>query len=80
MEHRFVGPLTLIHVITVLWEAREVDDAKVTAACRETVRRRLSDIIPACPDKLSGAIGRMLHYIPRLLMRGAPWHTTVVIS
>ena len=62
MEHRLVGPLTLIHVITVFREAGKVDDAEVTAASREAVRCWLTDIIPACPDELSGTIGRVFHH------------------
>ena len=80
VEHGLLRPLALIHVIAILGEAREVDDAEIRAARRETVRRRLSEVIEARPDILSAHVRAMLHYIPRLFVGRAPRGVHVIVS
>ena len=72
VQHRFRGPLALIHVIGILGEACEVDDTEVARTCREAVGRGFSDIVEARPDILSSTVGRMLHHIPCLLVSTRP--------
>ena len=72
VQHRFLCPLTLIHIIGILGETCEVDDAEVTRACRESVGSRFTDIVETCPDILSTHKVVVLHYIPSLLMRTRP--------
>src|SRR5574344_2166224 len=81
MKHPLlVIPLTLIHIVNIFGEARQIDDAEITTAGWESVRCGLADIVEACPDKLSAHIRRMLHHLPCLLMGTAPGCTHVVIS
>ena len=68
MQHGLLRPLTLIHIIGILGETCQVDDAKIRATSRETIGRRFSDIIEPCPDKLSTNIRRMFYHIPQLLV------------
>ena len=79
VQHRLLGPLALIHVIGVLGEAREVDDAEVTASCREAVGRGLADVVPARPDILSADEGVMLHHVPGLFVGRTPRSVHIVI-
>ena len=72
MQHRRRGPLALIHVVGVLGEACQVDDTKIGTACRESVGRGFTDVVPTRPDILSTNVGRMLHHIPCLLMCRTP--------
>ena len=80
MKHRLGGPLALIHIIGVLRETGQVDDAKVTATCRIAVGRGLTDVVPACPDKLPGAVRRVLDDVPSLLVGRTPRSMAVVIG
>ena len=68
MEHRFAGPLALVHIVTILGEACQIDNAEVGTTCWETIRRRFTDIIETSPDELSTNIRRMLDHIPHLLV------------
>ena len=82
MQHRLIRtPLGLIHVVDILREAGQVDNAKVRAACRPTVRSRLTDIIEARPDVLSTDKVVVLHMThstfvtvsyTHLIKKGAP--------
>ncbi len=80
MEHRLMGPFTLIHVIAVLREPREINDPEIAAPGGEAVWCRLTNIIPASPDELSGTPRCVLHHIPHLFMSGTPRHPAVVIG
>src|SRR5947207_11502882 len=57
MDRRDIGPLALVHVITVFRETGEIDDTEVRAARRPlgavAVRCGLAEIIEARPDKLT---------------------------
>ena len=72
VEHGLRGPLALVHVIGILGEACEIDDAKVAGARRESVGRRLTDIVEARPDILSSHEGVMLHHVPCLFVSARP--------
>ena len=72
VQHGFLRPLALIHIVGILGEARQVDDAEVARACRESVGRRLADIVEACPDILSADERVVLHHVPGLLMGTRP--------
>ena len=72
VQHRLRCPLALIHVIGVFGETCEVDDAEVAGTSRESVGRRLADVVPSRPDILSSDERIMLHHIPGLFMRRAP--------
>ena len=68
VQDGLVGPLTLIHIIYILRLTCQIDDTEVTAACREGIGSRLTNIVETCPDKLTAHIGGMLHHIPGLFM------------
>ena len=72
MKHRFLGPLTLVHIIDILGETCEVDDAEVARARREAVRRGFTDIVEARPNVLTSNVWGMLHHIPGLFMSARP--------
>ena len=79
MEHILAGPLTLIHIVTVLRKTRQVDDAEITAACRIGVWRRFSDVIETGPDKLTSHKVVVFHHIPGFLVGTAPGSMHVVV-
>ena len=80
IEHRFVGPFALVHIIDILRLSGQVDDTKIAAAGGETVRRRLTDIVETRPDKLSTDIRCMLHDIPRLFVCRTPGGVHIVVG
>ena len=80
MEHRFLCPLALIHIIDILGESCQVDDAKVRATGWETVWCGFTDIVETCPDVLSTNVGRMFHDIPQLLMGTRPRGMHIVVG
>ena len=80
VEYRPFRPFALVHVVDVLREACKVDDAEIAASGREGVRRRLSDVVPACPDELARAIWGVLDGVPALLMGRAPRNTGIVVG
>ena len=81
MQHRLVRtPLGLIHIVDVLREASQVDNAKVRATCRPTVRSRLTDIIEARPDVLSTDKVVVLYMAHSTFVTVAPRNMTVVVG
>src|SRR5574344_2634251 len=51
MKHPLpVIPLTLIHIVHILGETRQIDDAEITAAGWESVRSGFADIVETRPD------------------------------
>lgn len=60
--------------------SRQVDNAKVRAACRPTVRSRLTDIIEARPDVLSTDKVVVLHMTHSTFVTVAPRNMTVVVG
>ena len=72
--------LGLIHVVDILREPGQVDNAKVRAACRPTVRSRLTDIIEARPDVLSTDKVVVLHMTHSTFVTVAPRNMTVVVG
>ena len=79
MENRLLRPFTLIHIITVLRKTSQVDDAKITAACRIGIRSRFADIVETSPDKLTAHEIIVLHHIPGLFVRTAPGGMHIVV-
>jgi len=80
VEDRLVRPLALVHIINVLRESGQVDDAKIATSRRIAIRGGLADIVPSCPNKLSGTVGSVLHNFPGLLMGRGPRGVGVVIG
>ena len=72
MQHIFLSPLTLIHIIAVFWKTRQIDNAKITATGRISIRSRFTDIIETGPDKLSAHKVVVLHHIPGFFMGTTP--------
>ena len=80
MEHRLLCPFTLIHIVYILGEASQIDDAEIRATGREAVGRRLTNIVETRPNELSTHIRRMLHDIPCLLMGARPRGMHIIIG
>ena len=72
VQHGLLCPLALIHIIGILGETGEVDDAEVTRACRESVGSGFTDIVETRPDILTTHEVVVFHHIPSLLMRTRP--------
>ena len=79
VQHGLVGPLALIHIVGVLGEACQVDDAEITTPGGIGIRCGFADIIETCPDELSTHKIVVLHHVPCLLMRAAPRGMHVVV-
>jgi len=81
MQHRLIRtPLGLIHVVDILREAGQVDDAEVRAACRPTVGSRLTDVIEARPEVLSTDEVVVLHMTHSSFVTVAPRNMTIVVG
>ncbi len=79
-QHLVRTPVGLIHVVNILREASQVDNAKVRAACRPTVRSRLTDIIETRPDVLSADKVVVLHMTHSTFVTVAPRNMTVIVG
>ena len=80
MEGWLVGPFALIEIIGVLRETCQVDDAEITAAGRESVRRWFADVVPSRPDVLTRDEVVVLDEVPSFLLQIAPRSTLVVVG
>src|SRR6185436_3771845 len=73
MQHWFVGPLALIHVIGVFWKTSEIDNAEVGTDGGPWIGSRLADVIPSGPDKHAGNPIVLLDEFPCFFVCRAPW-------
>ena len=80
VQHGLLRPLALVHIVAILGETCQVDDAEVAAAGRETIGRGFAYVVEACPDKLSTNIRRVLHHVPRLFVSARPRGVHIVIG
>ena len=80
VQHLLVGPLALIHIISILGESSEVNDTEVTAACGESIGCGFADIVESCPYKLSSHEVIVFHHIPCLLMSRTPRGMHIVVG
>ena len=79
MKHLLVRPFRLIKIISVLREARQIDNTEIGTACRPSERSRLAYIVEPCPQILSANKVIVTYQLDSFLVRIPPRHMTIVI-
>ncbi len=81
MQNIFIRtPTALIHIVDILRETRQIDNAKIRTAGRPTERCRLSDIIKSGPYELPHNKFIVLHIAHCTLMGSAPRHMAIIVG